>query len=296
MLTGIHFLLTLTCTWECDHCFLYCSPNTEGTFTVSQIKNVLGEARKIGTIEWIYYEGGEPFLFYPILVEGLRLAKTAGFKTGIVTNCYWATAVEDAELWIEPIRNAGIEDLSVSDDEYHHGEVKETPAKRAALAAERLGLPASSICISKPVITKPSGKKGEPVVGGGALFKGRAADKLTEGLPTKPPESFRECSHEELEHPSRVHIDALGHVHVCQGISIGNMWKAPLSQIVARYKASDHPICGPLIRGGPAELARAHGMTFDHGFVDECHMCFTVRRALLDKYPEILAPKQVYGV
>ena len=33
MLTGIHFLLTYSCTSECDHCFLYCSPNAKGTFT-----------------------------------------------------------------------------------------------------------------------------------------------------------------------------------------------------------------------------------------------------------------------
>jgi len=28
----------------------------------------VSEAVKIGTIEWIYFEGGEPFLFYPIIL------------------------------------------------------------------------------------------------------------------------------------------------------------------------------------------------------------------------------------
>ena len=295
MLTGIHFLLTYACTWECDHCFLYCSPNSEGTFTIAQIKNVLAEARAIGSVDWIYFEGCEPFLYYPILLEGLRLARAEGFKTGIVTNCYWATAVEDALLWMKPIQKAGIKDLSFSDDEFHHGEVEETPPKRAARAAECLGLPSSSICITKPVISASSDRKGEPVIGGGALFKGRAADKLTEGLPTRPPDTFRECTHEELETPSRIHVDAFGNVHVCQGVSIGNMWEKPLSQIMAEYNAADHPICGPLIGGGPAELARVNNIGFDHGFVDECHMCFTIRRQLLDKYAQYLTPRQVYG-
>ncbi len=65
MLTGIHFLLTYTCNFECDHCLLYCSPRSEGTFAVDKVEAVLDEARRLGTVEWIFYEGGEPFLYLP---------------------------------------------------------------------------------------------------------------------------------------------------------------------------------------------------------------------------------------
>ena len=51
MLKGIHFLLTYTCNMECEHCFVYSSPNAKGTFTLDQIRKVLNEAAKIGTIE-----------------------------------------------------------------------------------------------------------------------------------------------------------------------------------------------------------------------------------------------------
>ena len=47
MLTGIHFLLTYTCNFECDHCFLFCGPREEGTFTLNQIEKVLDEAIKM---------------------------------------------------------------------------------------------------------------------------------------------------------------------------------------------------------------------------------------------------------
>jgi hypothetical protein len=275
---------------------LYCSPEAEGTFTIAQIREVLTDAKKLGTVESIYFEGGEAFLYYPILVEGLRLAKETGFKTGIVTNCYWATAEEDAALWLGQISQTGIDDLSLSDDVFHHGEEGESPAKKAAKAAAGLGISPGSICIEKPEIQQPADGKGDPVVGGGALFKGRAVEKLTEGLPTKSPDNFRECTHEELVSPKRVHIDAFGHVHVCQGVSIGNMWEKPLSKIIAEYDASTHPICGPIIDGGPAELAKFYGIKLDSGFVDECHYCYLVRRALIDKFPEQLAPRQVYGL
>jgi MoaA/NifB/PqqE/SkfB family radical SAM enzyme len=296
MLTGIHFLLTYTCSFECDHCFLYCSPRAEGTFTLAQIRNVLDEAKKLGTVESIYFEGGEPFLYYPIMVEGLRLSRASGFEGGIVTNCYWATTVEDAAQWLGPVHEIGIDDLSLSDDAFHHGDEEETAAKRAVAAAAKLGIPAGSICIEKPTVEQAADRKGEPVVGGGALFKGRAVEKLTDGLPTRPVHTFTECPHEELVDPKRVHIDAFGNVQVCQGISIGNMWEKPLSELIEAHDAAAHPICGPLSRGGPAELARAHDVELDGEFVDECHHCYLVRRALIDKFPQYLAPRQVYGL
>jgi hypothetical protein len=297
MLTQVHLLLTYACTFECDHCFIYCSPRAKGTYTLAQVREVLAQARRLGTVEWIYFEGGEPFLYYPVLLEGLRLARDQGFETGLVTNCYWATAREDAMLWLGPLAKTGIGDLSVSSDTLHHGDADPSPADIAAGAGTELGLPVEAICIEKPTVvpTQPTGK-GDPVVGGGALFKGRAADKLAQGLPTRPACSFNACTHEELVAPRRVHVDAFGHVQVCQGVSIGNLWQTPLHEIISRYDVASHPICGPLHHGGPAELARVHGVALEGQFVDECHHCFTVRRALLDRFPEQLTPRQVYGL
>lgn len=112
MLTGLHFLLTYMCNSECDHCFVYSGPDAKGTFTLSQIRKVVDEATKIGTIEWIYFEGGEPFLFYPLMLEGIKIARSMGFKTGVVTNAYYATSEEDAELWLSPLCELGISALA----------------------------------------------------------------------------------------------------------------------------------------------------------------------------------------
>ena len=56
-LTSLHFILTYQCNFECDHCFLYCSPRSKGTFTLSQVKTVLEESQKIGSIKTIGFEG-----------------------------------------------------------------------------------------------------------------------------------------------------------------------------------------------------------------------------------------------
>lgn len=248
MLTGIHVLLTYKCTNECDHCFLQCGPRCEGTFTLHQLRELLREIVKIPTVHTVYFEGGEPFLFYPVLLEGLRLVHIAGLKSGIVTNGYWATSTEDAEQWLWPLLDMGISDFSVSDDEFHSTKGENSPGAIAYRAARKLGLPCAKICIEKPKVaasTDPSQEKGQPVMGGGVRFKGRAAEKLTAGLAVRPWRELTTCPHEELAAPERVHVDAYGNVHVCQGISIGNMWVTPLSELLRHYDAAKHPIVAP---------------------------------------------------
>ena len=98
MLTGIHFILTYACNFECDHCFLYSSPQSQGTFTINQVAKVLDEAGKIPTVEWIFFEGGEPFLYFPLLNESIKLARANGFEVGVVTNAYGANSEEDFRI------------------------------------------------------------------------------------------------------------------------------------------------------------------------------------------------------
>ena len=60
-LKGIHFLLSYRCTDECDHCFLWGSPQARGTMTLAQIRDVLHQAKELGTVDMVYlqcYDGG----------------------------------------------------------------------------------------------------------------------------------------------------------------------------------------------------------------------------------------------
>jgi Radical SAM superfamily len=298
MLAGIHILFTYRCNLECDHCFLYSGPTAQGTMTLPQIRGVLDESRKIGSVEWIYFEGGEPFLFYPSMLEGVRLARDMGFKVGIVTNAYGAVSADDAELWLRPLADLGIAYLSISDDAFHYAE-GDSPARRALAAARRLGIPTAPICIQRPFVDAMPGQgqdRGGPVIGGGAMFRGRAVEKLTAGLPRRARREFIQCPHEDLTSPSRVHVDCYGHVHLCQGLSMGNMWRRPLSTLVREYEAGSHPISGPLSKGGPALLAKQYDVDVGAEFVDECHFCYLIRRCLIDRFPAYLAPRQVYGL
>jgi hypothetical protein len=296
MLSGLHILLTYQCVNECDHCFLYCGPRMEGTFTLERIERALDQAVD-AAVETVYLEGGEPFLYYPLMIEAARLVKARGLGLGIVTNCYWALSERDAQLWLAPFVEIGIDDLSVSDDAFHSEDPEHSLAKIALRAARALGLAAASICITEPrVLAAGDVRKGEPVIGGDVVFKGRAVEKLIGDLPRRRFDCFTECTQEELARPSRVHLDPFGNIFVCQGLSIGNIWEMPLVDMIRDYAPDAHPIVGPLLSGGPAELARRYGLPSGEDYVSECHLCYLVRKSLLDRYPEYLCPRQVYGL
>lgn len=295
MLTGVHILLTYSCTNECDHCFLHSSPRAKGTFTLQQLQRLFREIDLVGSVTGVYFEGGEPFLYYPLMLEGVRMAREQGLSVGIVTNGYWGNSLEDAELWLRPLVELEIEDLSISDDVFHS--LGEDSAARTAIAAARtLGLPVESICIEAPNLrSEDAVGKGEPIVGGGVRFRGRAAETLTEGLPRRSCAMFTSCDREELADPERVHVDCYGNVQVCQGVSIGNMWTMGLSTLLREYGPETHPIVGPLLRGGPSELANVYGIAHEDTYVDECHFCYDVRKRLRAQFPKYLTPPLVYG-
>jgi MoaA/NifB/PqqE/SkfB family radical SAM enzyme len=293
----LDLLLTYKCNLECDHCFVFGSPDATGTMKISDMQAILKQARKIKSVDWIYIEGGEPVLYYPILLWGLRAAKKQGFKTGFITNAYWATSLEDAKEWLKPISEIGISDAVISDDLYHYGKEEENLSKYAFQAAKDLGIPTSNISIEQP--QKRANReewKGKPIREGAVLFKGRPVEKLVEGLPRRPWQEFDRCLDEDFSDQKRVHIDPFGYVHVCQGLTMGNMNKTPLSRLFEQFNPYRHPICGPLLRGGPAELVRTHHVDHEEGYVDECHLCYSTRLKMRKMFPELLAPDQMYGI
>lgn len=294
-LSGLHLLLTYQCTFECDHCFVWGGPFQTGTMTLDTIEHTLDQAGLLGTIEWIYFEGGEAFLYYAILKSGVLRAKERGFKVGIVTNAYWANSEGDALEWLRPLAGS-IDDLSISSDSYHgSGETSGNP-ETAREAARQLDIPVDFISIAEPEASQVSGAAGTLPAGESAvLYRGRAAELLASRVPSTSWQQFTVCPWEDLRHPERVHVDPFGHLHICQGISIGNLLERPLTEIMADFRADEHPIIGPLLDGGPAEIVRRYELTHEDGYADHCHLCYESRRALRSKFPAELTPDQMYG-
>ena len=297
MITGLHVLLTYTCPYSCDHCFLFCSPERTGVFTLAQLTGLIEEATKMKNIQSISFEGGEPFLYYGLLHEGIRQVTQAGFDTAIETNCYWATGVEDAKLWLRPLQEVGLKKIEPGDDPFHHGDTNKSPGQIAAQAAKELGMTVNTICIEKPSIIHPDDHtRGEPKYAGGPKIRGRAVETLVKDLPTRPWEELTECKIEDLKNPGRVHIDPFGNVHVCQGLSMGNYLETSLVEVLNTYDPDSHPVCGPLLKGGPAALAKKYNILHADRYVDECHFCSDLCKSLVERFPQYLTPRRIYGL
>src|SRR5512143_3247854 len=148
-LIGIHFLLTYRCTRECDHCFVWGSPHQRASLSVSQIDEVLQQAKAVGSISSVYFEGGEPFLYYLTLLKAARLAAAQGFSVGIVSNAYWATSQTRALNRLRPFAGL-LNDLSIGSDGYHGKRVQQSHAENARSAARQLGIPTGELAIAQP--------------------------------------------------------------------------------------------------------------------------------------------------
>ncbi len=192
-LTGLHFLLTYQCTFECDHCFAWGSPWQSGAFSLAKIRQALDQAEQLGTITEIYFEGGEPFLYYATLVKAVEEAHRRGFPVGVVSNAYWATTIEDAVEWLRPFAGL-ISDLTVSSDLYHYDELHSRQSRNAAAAAEALGIPLGTICVAQPEALEARATMGQLPAnaadeGSNIMYRGRAVEKL---VPARPAAALAE--------------------------------------------------------------------------------------------------------
>jgi organic radical activating enzyme len=291
-LTGLHILLTYQCIFECDHCFVWGSPRQKGVLGVAELDRLLDQAQE-AHIEWIYFEGGEPFLYYPVLVHGVQRAARMGFSVGLVTNAYWASSISDAIHWLQPLVGR-LQDLSVSSDLFHCEKCLGEEPQNAIAAAKFLNIPTAVISVAQAGTSAPQslGQLGDESA---VMFRGRAAEVLASASLTRPWDSLTSCPHEDLRSPGRAHVDPLGNVHICQGLLIGNVFQQTLKAICEGYDPDTHPVCSPLLEGGPAELVAEYGLPHQMMYADACHLCYEARKALRGRLPQELAPDQVYG-
>ena len=297
-LEAIHLLVTYRCTYACEHCFVWGSPEQEGTMTLAQMRAVVDQAAAAGCAT-VYFEGGEPLLAYPVVLAAARHARAAGLDVGVVSNCFWAESVDDALVWLAPFAELGVADFALSSYAYFTESLAdETRLRNAILAARQLDLPMGVLEVGAPAAVADLGVAcGEPSA---IMFKGRAAQELACGeLLRRPPETLTSCPYEDFSDPGRAHVGCDGNLQLCQGVSAGNVFERPLAELSAAYDPRALPVVREILAGGPWELAGRSGLVPRQAlYADECHLCYELRGRLraAGRHLDILAPDQCYGV
>ena len=143
------------------------------------------------------------------------------------------------------------------------------------------------MCRARPVDYLPANR--QSCTGGAQLSCSHRASTQSPGT------NSRYAPWENLREPERIHVDPFGNLHICQGISIGNLLERSLTEIMRGFDADNHPIVGPLLAGGPAEIVRKYDLAHEDGYADHCHLCYASRCALRERFPDELTPDQMYG-
>ena len=298
MVRKLHILLTYNCTLRCKHCYVFSDQRAPGKISLSQVSHFLNDGQKLGSLEWVYFGGGEPFTQYPMLLKAVQRARKLGYRVGVETNGYFARTEEAALRLLRPLANLGIEDLRVSNDSLHYQKPETSPALRALTSAGKLGIPTTLVHInltSQDDLTPATEVNVDRVERPRFMYTGRAAESFSETDPGMDVIDLSSCPRGDLAAPDKVFVDAYGFVQICPGIAIGNACQDPLNEIITNYDLESHPVLSILHKSGPMGLIQGSDLHPEEKFIDTCHGCYSSRKHLIDRYPEQLGPRHVYG-
>lgn len=319
-LEGLDLLLTYKCVSECEHCLYHASPRANGCMNLQDARTYLEQVKGI---EWVSIHGGEPFIYFDTLVGIVKRAKELEIgDIWVMTNCYWARTDKVAQNKLSVLKDAGCTHIWISADAFHQAFIPLERVKTTLKAARSLNFPniivnslflgderddndynnrtrriISDLGDMEDVITKWESFS----IGVSLSVVGRAAEKLTPCLKKKgvpgggcilPPYLGG-----DLKNPQAFEVDSFGWVLLCPGVSVGNAKKKLLSTIIEEYDPSTIPVLEKIGEEGPKGLLKeAVAKGFKPGqYVDECHLCYEVRKFLRGDYPT-LVPEICYGV
>ncbi len=311
-------MLTYQCTIACRHCLFACRPqNPNVVMSVEDTVNWLRDFSQLDRV--VHLSGGEPFMFYPTLIEASRRAGELGVPAHMIeTNASWAVSDEIVEKRFLELKETGILGMYFSCDPYHQEFVPIKRLRRAVTIALEIfgednitaGMNALNDCSDMITITQDEERLRAHVRAGGARMVGRAFFALAQYLDERPIAALANdgmwggnsrtencASAFDPENMWEIHADAYGNIQTNCGVILGNKSKMPTTEILSSEYLQRHPIVSILATEGPTgliPLAQPKGYQPREKYVQKCAMCFELRNFLRPHYPEYLGPAEIY--
>ena len=314
--------MTYQCIAMCDHCRFGCTNEKREVIDQALALDCIKLLKKHNNLELVVLMGGEPGLF-PDLTHSLASEiHKLGLAVRIETNAFWATSIEAASDFLEPLysNNASV---MFSLDSFHETFVSPSCIEYAIRASDKLKgnyniesayMNYPNVHHERDIRTDKLLRDMENEIGrspccrvykGSVFYNGRAsvmlASQVSEGrgVPSDLCQQVPWWTNGWLETLDLLILDSEGYISKGCGIAIGNVKITNMGEIIESFDAKKHPIFSILTEYGPiglAEQAINLGYSMKDSYADKCHLCQEARNILRIRYPEYLAPSQHYNI
>lgn len=112
-------LTTSECNARCAHCLVRAGPERHDALGFNEMVRSVEAASAASPISVVVFAGGEPTLLGETLLDAVAHVSCMGIATRLVTNAWWATTPESARDMVVRLREAGLDELNVSADDFH---------------------------------------------------------------------------------------------------------------------------------------------------------------------------------
>lgn len=303
-------ILSYRCPCACQHCLYNCGPGWKDWMTVETLGEALESARACGPGVQVHLTGGEPFLNFDLLQEGVRIARTLGIPRYVETNAGWCTDEDRTRERFTALRDAGLQAVLISCSPFHAEHIPPARTIRAieqALAVfgpagvivylpEWLALVQSFGVDTTTPLSRYVERYGQMSAsrmlwdGYGIIPGGRAGYALGQFARKRPAPAFQghTCRTEILYAPHS-HLDLYGHYisGFCGGLTVGDWHELPRVRTdLAAGRLP--PLVATLVRAGPYGLFQMAVAEYGYaelpaGYAGKCHLCVDVRQHLVQR-------------
>jgi hypothetical protein len=306
----IGVILTYRCHSACKHCLYNCGPRWEREpISAAALREALDAVALWPRPPQVHFTGGEPFLHFDLLLEGVRWAVERGIVSYVETSASWCIDDEATRQRFAELKQAGMQAVLISCSPFHAEKIPPARTLRAVQASLEVYGSRGTI-VYQPEYLKiiqlfdierptPLSRYEEAFgveeagrilwQGYGIISGGRSGYTLGHLVPKYPAETFARmnCARDILfAHHS--HFDLYGNYisGFCGGLTIGS-WRE-LPHVLDNFRAGRYPpLIEDLIDRGPYGLARMAQEGYDYqlepaGYTGKCHLCVDVRRHLVD--------------
>jgi len=321
--SDVGVILSYRCECACRHCLYNCGPGWRDWMSPETLREALLATKAWGHRFQIHLTGGEPFLNFPLLLEGVRAAARLGIPQYAETNAGWCLREETVAERFTTLRDAGLDAILISCSPFH---AERIPPARTLLAIRKalevFGPGKVTVylphCIEQVQLfnveeTTPLERyverfgleaAGRMLWDGYSIIPaGRSGYRLGHLTRKRPASAFRgQNCRSEILYAHHSHLDLYGNYisWFCGGLTIGS-WRN-LPRILEDFSNRRFPpLIGILVESGPFGLSQMAAEEYGYrelpgGYAGKCHLCVDVRRHLSRQEADFqeLRPKRFY--